>query len=40
MTDRLEITVDGGKQCTVMYLRDGLDLESSPDLRDRLRALL
>ena len=40
MTDSLQISVDGDKDGAVIYLRGRLDIESSPDLRDRLLAIL
>ena len=40
MTDSLQISVDGDKDGAVMYLRGRLDIESSPDLRDHLLAML
>ena len=40
MTDRLQIAVDSGRQCALMSLRGRVDIESSPDLREGLLALL
>src|SRR5215469_8379252 len=40
MTDSLQINVDSDKESAVMYLRGRLSIESSPDLRDHLLAML
>ena len=40
MTNSLQIRVDDDKDGAVMYLLGRLDIESSPDLRDHLRAML
>lgn len=43
MTDSLEISVHSGeshKEGAVMYLRGRVNIEASPDLRDRLLAML
>jgi len=40
MTDSLQISVDSDKEAAVMYLRGWLSIESSPDLRDHLLAML
>ena len=40
MTDSLQISVDGDRADAVMYLRGRLDIESSPDLRDHLLAIM
>jgi anti-sigma B factor antagonist len=40
MTDSLQISVQSDKEGTVMYLRGRLNIESSPDLRDHLLAIL
>ena len=40
MTDSLQISVDDDRADAVMYLRGRLDIESSPDLRDHLLAIL
>jgi anti-sigma B factor antagonist len=39
-TDGLEITVKHGDQRIVVYLRGHLSIDSSPDLRDQLLAIL
>ena len=40
MTDGLQISVHNGKEGAVMYLRGRLSIESSPDLREHLLAVL
>ena len=40
MKDTLQISVDGQKEGAVMYLRGRVNMESSPDLRDYLLAML
>jgi anti-sigma B factor antagonist len=40
MTDTLQISVDSQKGGAVMYLQGRVDIESSPDLRDQLLAML
>ena len=40
MTDSLQISVDSQKEGTVMHLQGRIDIESSPDLRDHLLAML
>ena len=40
MTDSLQISVDSDKESAVMYLRGRVSIESSPDLRDHLLAML
>jgi anti-sigma B factor antagonist len=40
MTDSLQISVQSDKEGAVMYLRGRLNIESSPDLRDHLLAML
>jgi len=40
MTDSLEISVHSDEAGAVMYLRGRLSIESSPDLRDHLLAML
>ena len=40
MTDSLQISVDGDKDVAVMYLRGRLSIQTSPDLRIRLLAML
>jgi anti-sigma B factor antagonist len=40
LTDSLEITVDQRREGIVVRVTGRVDVDSSPDLRDRLRALL
>ena len=40
MTDTLQISADSQKEGAVMYLYGRVDIESSPDLRDHLLAML
>jgi anti-sigma B factor antagonist len=40
MTDTLQIIVESGDKRAVMYLQGRLSIESSPDLRGRLLAML
>jgi anti-sigma B factor antagonist len=40
MKDTLKISVDNQKKEAVMYLQGRADIESSPDLRDHLLAML
>ena len=40
MNDTLQISVDGQKERTLMHLQGRVDIESSPDLRDHLLAML
>jgi len=40
MTDTLQISVDRQKEGAVMHLQGRVDIESSPDLRDHLLAML